>query len=692
MRAIDTIIVGVSETAKLIRAKDWTDSLGPVTEWPQSLLTSANIVLQSPVPIVMLWGDNGIMLYNDAYSAFAGKRHPELLGSQVVEGWPEVAEFNSNVMEQCYRRGRVLEYKDQHLTLYRNNVAEDVSMDLTYSPIIDESGKPGGVMAIVLETTQRVLAERKQQEAEAALRAERERLHAVFMQAPASIAILRGSNHVFELANPLYLELVGSKRSLLGKSVRDALPEVIGQGFIEILDNVYQSGEPFYGNEVKIDLDRGDETLETRYLNFVYQPSFDEHGKVDGILVHAVDVTAQVTARQQVQEMASLNATITDNATTGLMIMDEHHHCSYMNPAAEAITGYTLDEIQEANKPLHEIIHHQHKDGSPYPISECPTSKALRGQQLLPSEDYFTRPDGSMYAVSIMSSPLIRDGVTVGLVEEIRDITAQKQAEEEVMQLNRDLEKRVESRTAELTAANKELGRSNSELEDFAYVASHDLQEPLRKIAAFANLLETDYKDQLPEEAHVYLNGLQKSSTRMRTLISDLLTYSRVTTQGRPFESVSLAQMVTEALEDLQTRVEDTGATITFGKLCTVEGDPLQLRLLLQNLISNAMKYSRDGVPPVITIQSKTKNGCCTLSVSDNGIGFDEQYLDRIFTIFQRLHGRGEYEGTGVGLAICKKIVDRHNGSITAVSKPGEGATFIISLPVHGKPASGVTA
>ncbi|HSH18694.1 MAG TPA: ATP-binding protein [Candidatus Saccharimonadales bacterium] len=668
--------------SRLIRGYDWaSNALGPVAGWPGSLVTSTNLLLQSPVPIVMLWGSEGIMLYNDAYSRFAGKRHPQLLGSKVVEGWPEVADFNRNVMDECLK-GKTLEYKDQQLTLHRNNKPEEVWMDLTYSPIIDESGEPGGVLAIVLETTERVLAEQRQRDAETMLRHERERLHSVFMQAPAVIAITRGPEHVIELANPRFIRLVGS-RDIIGKPVRKALPEIAGQGFFEILDNVYQTGKPFIGTELPVDIDRdGNGDLQRTYFNFVYQPSFDDDHNVDGILTHAVDVTDQVIARQKAEEIANLNKTITDNATTGLFIMDDKQYCTFMNPAAEKLTGYKFKDVLKMDKPLHDIVHHTHPDGTPYPLQDCPIDSALPQRKNIPGEDIFVRPDGSFYSVAFMASPIYKDGVAVGTVIEVRDTTHDKAVERQILQLNKDLEQRVDERTKELTAANKELGRSNEELQDFAYVASHDLQEPLRKITAFSNLLEEDYGDKLPPDAHAYLNGMQKSSERMRRLINDLLTYSRVTTQAQPFEKVDLRQLTQEALEDMQARIQETKAVVTVGRLGTLEADPLQLRLLLQNLISNALKYARPGVPPEVRVEGRRENGNLVLSVSDNGIGFEEQYLDRIFTIFQRLHGRNEFEGTGVGLAICKKIVERHNGHITARSTPGEGATFIITLPL----------
>ncbi|HSH31373.1 MAG TPA: PAS domain S-box protein [Candidatus Saccharimonadales bacterium] len=295
-------LTGGGEMGDRIRRFDWAKtSLGPLTEWPQSLRTAVNIVLQSPVPLVMLWGQDGIMLYNDAYSRFAGARHPSLLGSKVVEGWPEVADFNRNVMRQGLQ-GKTLSYKNQQLTLYRNNVPEEVWMDLNYSPIMDESGQPAGVLAIVVETTQRVLAEQKQQQAENILQAERNHLQALFMQAPAIIGVCKGPNHVFELANPLAMRLLGAERDLTGKPIREALPEIEGQGFFELMDNVYKTGKPFVGNEIPAKLDRrGTGQLEDVYLNFVYQPLRDYQADVTGIFIHAVEVTEQVKTRKMVE-------------------------------------------------------------------------------------------------------------------------------------------------------------------------------------------------------------------------------------------------------------------------------------------------------------------------------------------------------------------------------------------------------
>ena len=222
--------------------------------------------------------------------------------------------------------------------------------------------------------------------------------------------------------------------------------------------------------------------------------------------------------------------------------------------------------------------------------------------------------------------------------------------------------------------------RSNQELEQFAYISSHDLQEPLRKIKSYAELLEFKYKENLDEKATKYLNIITSGTERMQKLIDDLLSYSRVTTKANDFEPVSLNEIVNETKEILEFQIKEHNAIINFNKLPIVKGDPRQLVQVMQNLISNAIKFKGES-SPVINISAKEKNNFWLIKVEDNGIGFDSIYAERIFIIFQRLHARNEYAGTGIGLAICKKIVERHGGKIWAKSEPGKGAVFYIKLP-----------
>ncbi len=258
------------------------------------------------------------------------------------------------------------------------------------------------------------------------------------------------------------------------------------------------------------------------------------------------------------------------------------------------------------------------------------------------------------------------------------DITEQKETEEQLR----------------LFAA--KLERSNGELQQFASIASHDLQEPLRKIQAFGDRLQLKCSDALGEQGRDYLERMQNAAARMRTLIGDLLTLSRITSKAQPFLPVDLGKVAREVVSDLEVRIESAQARVEIGFLPTIDADPSQMRQLFQNLISNALKFQRPGEKPevsisakILSVQENTSPGLvpgdkiCQIMVQDNGIGFDRQFAESIFTLFQRLHSRDEYEGTGIGLSVCRKITDRHGGNIMAKSADGEGATFIITLPVE---------
>jgi signal transduction histidine kinase len=253
----------------------------------------------------------------------------------------------------------------------------------------------------------------------------------------------------------------------------------------------------------------------------------------------------------------------------------------------------------------------------------------------------------------------------------------------------------VKRSNEELKTYAARLERSNKELQDFASVASHDLQEPLRKIQAFSDRLRTRCAAALDDVGRDYLDRVQNAAKRMQTLINDLLTFCRITTKAQPFVPTDLKGAALEVISDLEVRIEQVGGRVELDELPTVDADPLQMRQLMQNLIGNALKYHRPEVPPVVKVSSThlpdPSRELCQILVEDNGIGFDEVYSDRIFTIFQRLHGRTEYEGTGVGLAVCRKIAERHGGSITARSRPGEGSSFMVTLPVR-QPKEAVNA
>ncbi|HYE32565.1 MAG TPA: ATP-binding protein [Methylomirabilota bacterium] len=279
---------------------------------------------------------------------------------------------------------------------------------------------------------------------------------------------------------------------------------------------------------------------------------------------------------------------------------------------------------------------------------------------------------------------------------QIRDAELEKARSEleiRVQERTKELQDEVmERREAEeqLRATATQLERSNKELQSFAYVASHDLQEPLRKVQAFADRLKLKHEAALDEEGRDYLNRMQSAAKRMQTLIEDLLSFSRVATKVQPFELVDLNKVARDVISDLEVRIQQSQGVVEVGPLCSIQADPTQMRQLIQNLVGNALKFRKPEEPPRVKIESRQQASesapseeICRLTITDNGIGFDEKYLDRIFGVFQRLHARSVYEGTGIGLAICRKIVERHGGEITARSIPGVGSSFIVSLPIE---------
>lgn len=264
--------------------------------------------------------------------------------------------------------------------------------------------------------------------------------------------------------------------------------------------------------------------------------------------------------------------------------------------------------------------------------------------------------------------------IAAQLAVAIENARLYKAAQQEIIE-RRNAEEKLKIYTAELE-------RSNNELQNFAYVSSHDLQEPLRKIQMFGDRLIYRYRDQLDERGQDYLDRMQNAASRMQTLIADLLAFSRVITKSQPFTRVRLTHIVEEVVGDLEGQLKDVNGRVELNHLPIIKADATQMRQLFQNLISNGLKYHQPELPPVVKIWAEAQEGgFVIIYIADNGIGFDEKYLDRIFNVFQRLHGRSAYEGTGVGLAICKRIVERHNGQITARSTKGDGATFIVTLP-----------
>lgn len=381
---------------------------------------------------------------------------------------------------------------------------------------------------------------------------------------------------------------------------------------------------------------------------------------------------------EELQKLQRRNELILNSAGEGICGLDLLGKATFVNPAAARITGWKVEELLgKSEQQIFFPADFREGKGMREPLKDKDGEYSI--------EQVFQRKDGSPFIVEYVRTPIRENDRVVGAVIVFKDITERKRAEEALAQ------KAVE------------LARSNAELEQFAFVASHDLQEPLRKIQSFGDRLKAKCDASKLGEGRDYLDRMQNAAARMQKLIEDLLTFSRVISATQAFRQVDLGNIAREVLVDLEVLIEKTHAQVTVGDLPTIDADPSQIRQVLQNLIGNALKFQPSDAVPIVSIQAESvdrqslldayplkrlHNGnpddqFCLLAVQDNGIGFDEQYLEKIFAVFQRLHGRGEYEGTGVGLAVCRRISDRHGGAITARSKPGEGATFIVMLPIQ---------
>jgi PAS domain S-box-containing protein len=455
---------------------------------------------------------------------------------------------------------------------------------------------------------------------------------------------------------------------------------------------VMTSAEPVHREEKTADPRTG----KTVWLSITKLPWRDANGAVAGVMGLADDITAQKELAEELRrtreglekrvaertaEIArerSLLRTIIDISPDAIYVKDRPCHKTLANPAELKYMGCRT-EAEAVGKTDFEIYPEELARG--YFADDAAVIEG--GKPVLNREEKVVSPNGAIQWVLSSKIPL-RDaeGAIAGLVGIGRDITERRQAEE-----------LLRASEAKLRDFADRLERSNRELQDFAYVASHDLQEPLRKIIVFGERLKLRNTEKLDPDSLNYLDRMQQAGTRMQNLINDLLSYSRVTSKAQAFTKVDLAHIGAGVVEDLEGRIETVHGRVELGPLPAIDAEPLQMRQLLQNLIGNALKFRRPDVPPLVKVTAEIipdphapENRLCQLTVSDNGIGFEEKHAARIFELFQRLHSRNEYEGTGMGLAIVRKIAVYHGGDVIAKSKPGEGATFVVTLPVAHAP------
>lgn len=653
---------------ELIRKKDWSSTpVGAPDTWPQSLRTTVNLLLNSKFPMFVWWGPELTTIYNDAYRPIAGEKHPSLLGKSGKEGWVEIWGDLGPLVERVFS-GTSTWSDDQVLYMNRHGYIEETYFTFSYSPVMDESGNVGGLFCACIETTEKVMAARKIKENERNLRN-------TILQSPVAMSILKGPNFMVEIANKRMYELWGrGEDELLHRPIFEGLPEARHQGLEEILLHVYKSGESYTANERPIPLPRKG-SVETIYLNFVYEPFREGDSTISGILVVATDVTDQVIARRKIEESEARTRLSTAAAHLGTYDIDLVQEKIIYSDRLKDIF-----ELEEGKGITHHfLVERLHPED--VQIRKNAHEQALQTGELF-YEARIILPGNNVKWIRLNGKYIFENNQPVSLVGTVMDISNEKKTAEL-------LEQKIEERTKELT-------QLNEQLKQFTYAASHDLQEPLRKISYFMDRLIVKISPTLDEEDKKITERISKTTERMRVLINDLLAYSNTSIGITGFQEVDLSTVVQEVLDDMEATIIDNGASVVYENLPKVTGDARQLRQMFQNLISNALKYHKIGEESRVHIGVNLVNAADIknihledssalyhlIQVTDNGIGFKNEDASRIFQLFQRLHGRSEYAGTGVGLAIVQKVVENHKGYIWAESEPGNGASFNILLPV----------
>ena len=452
-------------------------------------------------------------------------------------------------------------------------------------------------------------------------------------------------------------------QEMLGRNIAVIAPPDRTDGIVELLEKL-RRGESIPRLETERVAQNGRRIHVSLTASAIRGPS----GEIAALSVIERDISDKKLAEDALKESEERFRSIAQLTNEGIIVADSGGRILWWNEAARSMFGCT--EGDGIGKPLTLLMPERHREAHKRNLERFAASEQRPiGRRI---ELQGLRGDGGEFPLEMSLTSWSTRGATYfgGIV---RDVTERKRAEEQVRRLNVGLERRVEKRTAELA-------RSNEELKQFAYVASHDLQEPLRMVSSFVQILADRYRGRLDQDADEFIHFAVDGAQRMHELINGLLAYSRLEKGTAPTAPVDCEEALRRALDNLELRVQESGADISHGPLPTVLVDATSIIQLFQNLVGNAIKFRRD-VPPRIRIEVEPRDRECVFSVRDNGIGIDPKQADRIFVIFQRLHSRREYPGTGIGLAICKKIVEQHRGRIWLESQPGRGSVFYFTLP-----------
>ncbi|WP_018615600.1 PAS domain-containing sensor histidine kinase [Segetibacter koreensis] len=632
-----------------------------------------NLFMQAPVAIGILRGSDYVLeLVNSNYLTLIGKS-ADVIGKPILEALPEIeGQGFIELMDEVLRSGKAYYANEIAATLMRNGKEELVYVNFVYHPYVEENGTISGVMCIVTDVTEQVSARKKIEESE-------QRLKNIISEATVATGLYIGAEMKIQYANEVMLKVWGKDAKIIGKTLREALPELEGQPFHQLLADVYNTGETYWGKEDRVRL-MVDGKLQDFLFNFTYKALRNSEGEIYGILNMAIDVTEQVIARQKLEQSEASLRLAVDAAHLGTYEFDIAEQTIIQSSRTSEIFGYDSKENVPHDFLLKAI----------YPPDLPIRNKAYAESSKTGELFYEVRvllPDNTLRWVKVNGKHRLENGVPKYTVGTVMDITDEKRSAE-------TLEQKIRERTKELQEANELLARSNNELEQFADVASHDLKEPLRKIRTFNQMIKSESYEILSDRSRMHLDKSSESAERMTAFLNALLEYTQLKKEEQ-FINVDLNVTLSDVLNDLELVISEKSASISVEPLPAITGVPHQLHQLFYNLINNALKFSKSGIPPLIEITVKDidfkdeenttykkEKKYTEIIVKDNGIGFDQKYAEQIFTIFKRLHGKTAYGGTGIGLALCKKVALNHGGDIFASSTPDNGAAFHIILPV----------
>lgn len=671
------LIGSEGETEKImVHAIDVTQQVNAKKALEASEKQVRSMIEQAPVAIALMRGrEMTIETVNDLMLELWGKSK-KITGLPLLQALPEIKnQVFMKLLEKVFDTGVAHHGYEVQAFLNRNDRLEEAYFNFVYAPVHESDETIKGVIAVGTEVTNQVQVKK-------ALEASEERFRSFILTAPMPLAIYAGADMTIQIANNAMLQTWGKDSSVIGKKLRDALPELEGQPFFQLLDQVYTTGVSYHAHEDRVDLLRGDE-MKTFYYNFVYKALHDADGNMYGIINNATDVTPLVHARQKLEETREQLQIAIESSNMGIWSIKPVSNEITFSERFREIFGlpghvnasrifacihpeYRKTAISKLEKAMQPGAEGTYRDEFPITNLKTGRTKVLRSV----GKAFFNEND----------QPYL-------MVGSILDVTDQKMIE-------RELELRVEERTQALKEANEYL-------EQFAYVISHDLQEPVRKIRTFSDIIQNRYKNDVPAPARDYIDKIDVSAARVTRLIRDLLDFASVESNQKKHIKTDLNTIIENVKGDFSLLALEKNASISTQKLPVMHVNPVQMNQLFYNLIGNALKFTHENTPPVIEILSRVLTlqevlqyrnlnpllRYCQITVRDNGIGFEQQFAETIFGIFQQLHARNQYEGTGTGLAICRKIVDAHRGEMFAEGKMDEGAAFHIILPLEAPDA-----